>query len=86
MADQPTVLACDHCNVALIPIQKKAQVSVAGVFSVLLFIVGLIVCAANLVAGIVVIALAILVSVTGRAKYTAMTCPSCGKVGSTFRV
>lgn len=86
MTDSPKVLSCEQCNVALIPIQKKAQVSVAGIFSVLLFLIGLVTCVANLVAGLVVIGLAILISLTGRAKYTAMTCPSCGKVGSTFRV
>ena len=86
MTEQPKVLACGSCNIALIPIQRSASLSIAGVFSALLFVCGIVAIPMfGLVTGAVIIVMAIVISVFGRAKYTHMTCPSCGKVGSKFQ-
>ena len=80
----PSVAACSKCNIALVAVTKKASVSLAGIFGVLLFIAGVLTALANLLVGLVMIIVAILISVVGRGSTTQMVCPKCGAAGATL--
>ena len=79
---QPRIASCPVCNVALIATQKKRSLSVAGIIGALLFIIGLITMFVNVVAGILLMILALVISVVGRGSKTIMVCPQCGKKGA----
>ena len=80
----PTIAACEKCNVALIQTTQKATISAAGIFGALFFIVGLFAMLFSVVTGIVIIVVALLVSVFGRSSTTTMVCPQCGMKGVEF--
>jgi len=80
-SNQPGVASCPKCNVALVAAQKKSSISIAGLIGVLLFIIGLITMLINIVAGILLMILALIISVFGRGSKTIMACPQCGKKG-----
>lgn len=79
--DQPKVLACEKCNVVLVPIQKKKAVSIAGLIGAMLFVVGLISLLFNYVVAAVLMILGLLISAVGRSNKTVMVCPQCGEKG-----
>lgn len=80
----PNQPECPACHVALIPIQKTNQVSVAGLIGVVAFFFGLLLLFFSPIAGVIVIIVALVVGSVGRGKHTVMTCPQCGKHGATF--
>ena len=41
-AASPSAIACQKCNVLMVPVQKKKAVSVSGLLSVILFLVGIV--------------------------------------------
>jgi len=81
----PTVAACQKCNVALVPAQVRKFASAGGCLGALLILIGIICClsGAGFVAGLIFMALGIIVSTVG-GKKTVMVCPTCGSRGSTI--
>lgn len=77
----PSVASCDKCNVQLVTKEKKKIVSIAGTFSVLMFLLGLILMLVNIMIGLLVMILAVLIGTIGRGKKTVMVCPQCGIEG-----
>jgi len=80
----PSVVACEKCNVQLVTKEKKSSVSIAGIFSVLMFLVGALVMLANVMVGIIVMVVAIIIGSVGRGTKTVMVCPQCGAEGRTI--
>jgi len=80
-SDKPKVASCSKCNVALVPIEKKKAVSLAGVVSVFLFLIGIASAFANVIVGILIMILALIIGAVGRGKKTIMVCPECGEQG-----
>jgi len=74
-------LACQRCNVQLVAVQKKKAVSVSGLLSVILFIVGVVSLLANVLIGAVLMILALVIGMTGGSK-TVMVCPNCKAEGN----
>jgi uncharacterized protein with PIN domain len=75
MADS---MGCPECNTALVQIQRKKSVSVAGLASVVTFFMGLVLLTLNLIVGIVICILAFIIGYG--AKYQVwMVCPKCNK-------
>lgn len=81
----PSVAACQTCNVALVPTQVRKFVSASGCLGALLFLIGIICCLSivGFVAGLVFMALGVIVSTVG-GKKTVMVCPTCGRRGTTL--
>jgi hypothetical protein len=79
-----TVAACPTCRVALVPVQKPRSVSLAGIFSVLLFMLGLLSLFVSGIVGLLLMILAIVIGTVGRGKVTVMVCPQCGTAGATL--
>ena len=65
---QPRVAACTKCNVALVATQVKKSVSVSGILSVILFLVGIVLLPFGVVPGVIVIILAIVIGLLGGKK------------------
>ncbi len=76
-----TVESCRSCRVALVTKEKRPLVSVAGLFGVVLFMVGLGTMLVNLVAGALLMIVALLIGHFGRGSSTVMVCPRCGTEG-----
>lgn len=81
---RPKIASCSKCNIQLVTKEKKQAVSIAGIFSVLIFIIGLGVAFANIVIGILIMILALIIGSVGRDKKTIMVCPQCGAEGRTI--
>jgi DNA-directed RNA polymerase subunit RPC12/RpoP len=80
----PQVASCPNCNVQLVTKEKKKAVSIAGIFSALMFLVGIGVAFANIIVGLLIMILAVIIGVVGRGKKTIMVCPKCGAEGRTI--
>lgn len=74
----PAAPACHKCNGAVVVIQKKAGLSAAGMLGALLFIVSLPVMLFHFVAGLVLLAVAVLISTLGRPSSNWLKCTACG--------
>lgn len=78
--EAPTVAACSNCNVALVSTQKAKSFSLAGFFAAIFLLIGIVLLFFNIVAGAIVIILALLINMAS-GKKTVMICPNCGKEG-----
>ena len=85
-ADKPKVASCSECNVSLVSVEKKNAVSIAGLMSVVLFLIGLVSAFANITVGILIMILALIIGAIGRGKKTVMVCPQCGEQGAVLTV
>jgi predicted RNA-binding Zn-ribbon protein involved in translation (DUF1610 family) len=83
-AFQPKVAACSSCNVALVAVEKARAVSIGGLLSVIVVIVGVIALAFNVVVGILIIILGLIIGAVGRGKKIVMVCPKCGQQRATL--
>ena len=81
-ASQPEVAACSSCNIALVAVEKARAVSIGGLLSVIVIIVGVLALAFNVVVGILIIILALVIGAVGRGTKTVMVCPKCGQQGA----
>lgn len=57
----PSAMACEKCNVLMVPVQKKKAVSLSGLVSVALFVVGIVAMLANVIIGAVLLILALVI-------------------------
>jgi hypothetical protein len=78
----PSALACSKCNVPLVSIQKNKAVSVTGLISVILFVIGVVVILSNVLVGAVLMILALVIGMAG-GKKTVKVCPNCNAEGNT---
>jgi hypothetical protein len=78
----PSAMACERCNVLMVPVQKTKAVSFSGLVSVVLFFVGVLSMLANVVVGAILLILSLVIGMTGRKK-TVMVCPNCNAEGNT---
>ena len=78
----PAALACEKCNVQLVAVQKRKAVSVSGLASVILFVIGIIAIMANVIVGALLMILALVIGMAG-GKKTVMVCPNCSAEGNT---
>lgn len=76
---------CARCHAKLVPITRKQGGGVADVFALGLGILALAVLIAHLLAGIVLLALAVGVHYLGKSAVTVLTCPACGQDDRTLR-
>lgn len=67
-----------NCEHQFVSTTQKRGATIQGVFGAILFVIGLLVCVANLVAGLLVIALGIGISMIGRNK-AVIVCAKCGE-------
>jgi hypothetical protein len=81
-AAAPSVLACQKCNVQMVAIQKKKAVSVSGLLSLVLFVIGVCTILFNVLVGAVLLILAVAIGMAG-GKKTVMICPNCNAEGNT---
>ncbi len=72
---------CDKCNVELLPVTKRKSITFSGIVGVLIFLTGLLILAANLIAGALVILFGLVISFSAKRHTTIMKCPSCGNEG-----
>ncbi len=80
----PSLATCPKCNVALITVEKKQNVSAVGLVSALIFTIGICVLFANLIAGGVMMLIGIVTSFAGRSTKSVMICPKCGAQPAEF--
>jgi uncharacterized protein YbaR (Trm112 family) len=73
---------CPNCNIELVAVKIKKQVSLGGIIGALLFIIAIPVLFFNLLIGIAAMILAVIVGSSSRGEYVEMTCPKCKKVTS----
>ena len=76
-----SALGCSKCKVQLVPVQKKKAVSVSGLISVVVFLVGLVAIFGNAIVGALIMILALVIGMVGGGKKTVMVCPNCGVEG-----
>jgi hypothetical protein len=81
---QGQLASCSTCKVTLVPVQKSKTVSAAGLFSVLLFLIGLVFIFGSPVIGILILILAVIIGAVGRGHRIVMVCPQCGQAGATL--
>ena len=74
-----SVAACKKCNVELVTKEKKQSVSVAGVSSACLFLIGIVLIFFNPLVALIIIILAMIIGIVGRGKKTVLVCPNCGE-------
>jgi len=77
----PSVAACSSCNIALVSTRKDKAFSFAGFFAAVFLLIGIVLMFFNVIAGAVVIILALLINMAS-GKKTVMICPNCGKEGA----
>jgi hypothetical protein len=80
----PSALTCADCKVQLVPVQKRKSVSLSGLISVVVFLVGLVAILVNPVVGALIMILAIVIGIAGGGRKTIMVCPNCGARGPTL--
>jgi predicted RNA-binding Zn-ribbon protein involved in translation (DUF1610 family) len=78
----PRLAACATCNVALVSVQEKPTVSVAGIVGVLIFLFGVFVVMFSALFGLVLMVVGVVTSLAGRRNTTVMKCPQCGLAGA----
>ncbi len=76
-----TIESCRGRRVALVTKEKRPLVSIAGLLSVLLFLVGLATMLFSLVVGALLMVMALLIGHFGRGSSTVMVYPHCGAEG-----
>jgi predicted RNA-binding Zn-ribbon protein involved in translation (DUF1610 family) len=83
-APMTSALACADCKVQLVPVQKTKVVTLGGLVSVVVFLVGLGAIFVNAIVGVLIMILAVVIGYAGGGKKTVMICPNCGFVGPTL--
>ncbi|MDQ7057979.1 MAG: hypothetical protein Q9N62_05880 [Ghiorsea sp.] len=71
-------MQCEKCDTEMVAITKKDSVSSLSVIGALIFLIGVGVAFANVIMGVVIIALGIFIGMTKRGEKLTMTCPKCG--------
>jgi len=71
-------MQCEKCKTEMVAITKKDSVSALGIIGVIIFLVGLGSAFANILVGLIIMALGIFVGMAKRGEKLTMTCPSCG--------
>ena len=71
-------LACNTCKLALLPITTTNVNGFVGVIITIVAVIGLIAFLFNWLAGLIVLAFALLLMIAGRTSATRMRCPKCG--------
>jgi predicted RNA-binding Zn-ribbon protein involved in translation (DUF1610 family) len=71
-------LVCAGCNVPYVQVQKPQMLSVSGLLSALLFLIGVVSLFVSPLAGGFIILIALVLGMTGQTKRTHLECPSCG--------
>jgi len=79
-----SALACPSCKVQLVPVQKRKAISVSGLISVVVLLIGLLALLGNVLVGAVIMILALVIGMVGSGKKTVMVCPKCGAKGPTL--
>lgn len=80
MTAAPRQLACQRCNVQLLPQERSSAVSGTGLVAALIAVIGLMVLFANALVGIGIIIAALLLGSVTRKKHLILICPSCKTV------
>lgn len=70
---------CAHCQTRLVSVNRKTGSGAAGLFALLIGLVGIVVFLFHWLAGLVVIGLAVLINHAGKGQETVLTCPACGQ-------
>jgi len=71
-------MKCPACDVdEMVVVQETKGFSLSGVLSAFLFLLGLVVLLANLIAGLLIIITSIIIGIFGRGKSNYLVCPSC---------
>lgn len=71
---------CPNCHVKPVSKQKKNAVSLAGVVSIFIFLIGLgYAITSSLMMGVLVMIFALLLGALGRGTKTVLVCPTCSK-------
>lgn len=70
---------CAKCGEPMLPIEKTARVSLAGLVGALVALVGLAALLANPLVGIGLIIVGAVVGAVGRGKRLMLVCPRCGE-------
>jgi uncharacterized membrane protein YvbJ len=79
-ATHPAVV-CQQCNTPRVPIQKRKAVSITGLASVILLVVGIVVALSNVLVGGILVIVSLAVGMAG-GKKTVMVCPGCNSEGN----
>lgn len=79
------VPVCARCHAKLVPIARKQGGGLADVLAIGLGILGIVVLLAHLIAGLALLALAIVIHYAGKSAVTVLTCPACGQIDRTLR-
>lgn len=75
MAD---LMGCPDCETVLVQVQRKPAVSIAGLFSVVMFIAGLLLMLLSVLLGVILCVLGLLVGLAAGQELW-MVCPKCKK-------
>jgi len=65
-------------------VQKRKAISVSGLISVVVLLIGLLALLGNVLVGAVIMILALVIGMVGSGKKTVMVCPKCGAKGPTL--
>lgn len=84
LSSTSSVLSCSRCNAQLVPVQKRKAISIGGLISVVVFLVGLMAMLGNVIVGLVIMILALVIGMVGGGKKTVMVCAKCGAEGATL--
>jgi len=76
---------CPYCNARLITINRRGGVGFLGVMAVLLGLFGFVLLLTNLIAGAIILILAVLLAMVGKASHTVLTCPACNRYEKTIK-
>jgi len=71
-------MQCEKCKTEMVAVTKQNSVSALGIIGVFIFLVGLGFAFANILVGIIIMALGIFVGMAKRGEKLTMTCPRCG--------
>jgi RNase P subunit RPR2 len=70
---------CQHCEGPLLPVYRERKVTMRGVLSLMMLLLGVTVMSMSLKWGALVAIVALIIGLSGNRKYTVLVCAGCGK-------
>lgn len=70
---------CQHCEGPLLPVYRERKVTLRGVLSLMMFLLGVTLMSMSTAWGAMVALTAVVIGLSGNRKYTVLVCAGCGQ-------